>query len=255
MSMHVHVQSLLIDSQSSLQHIASLAKEGAETNFVSGDHFSYQISTRAWVLILSIFVFRRGTAVVTSSSSNTNNRTPHTPTVPDVKHNFLEQVRHQPVTVQNQCLLLRRQALQRQASPGDPVSSRPTRVPPRFGRGSTRGPPSSNNNIGRTEFDSSSTTSGGLGGAWRTGGTSSSSPTSPGIHAAISDTVVDDFRGSGKAPLQERLQAAPTFLREKAVDLREDARDRVQDIRVSARNSVCLVWWKFMQATKYVQGA
>ncbi|CAM9641594.1 unnamed protein product [Ectocarpus sp. 12 AP-2014] len=123
------------------------------------------------------------------------------------------------------------EALQLQASPGDPPSSRPTRVPPRFSRGSTRGPPSSNNNVGRSEFDGSTTTSGGLGGAWGTGGTSSPSPTSPGYHAAISDTVVDDFGGSGKVPLQERLQAAPTFLRDKAVDLREDARDRVQDIR------------------------
>lgn len=146
--------------------------------------------------------------------------------------------------MRNQCLLFRRQALQPQASPGDPIPSRPTRVPPRFGRGGTRGPPSSTNNIGRTEFDSSGSISGGPGGAWRTGGTSSSPPISPGIHAAISDTVVDDFGGSGKAPLQERLQAAPTFLREKAVDMREDARDRVQEIRVSVWNhhvNLCLV--------------
>lgn len=59
-------------------------------------------------------------------------------------------------------------------------------------------------------------------------------PPSP-VRAAVSDTALDDFGGSGKAPLQERLQAAPTYLREKAIDLREDARDRVHDIRVSRR--------------------
>lgn len=59
----------------------------------------------------------------------------------------------------------------------------------------------------------------------------SSKPPSP-VRAAVSDAALDDFGGGGKVPLQERLQAAPTFLREKAVNLREDTRDRVHDIRV-----------------------
>lgn len=48
----------------------------------------------------------------------------------------------------------------------------------------------------------------------------------------MTDTAIDEYGGARKAPLQERLQAAPSLLRERAVDLREDARDRVHDIRV-----------------------
>lgn len=35
-----------------------------------------------------------------------------------------------------------------------------------------------------------------------------------------------------RMPLQERLQLAPSFLRERAIDLRDDVEDRVFDIRV-----------------------
>lgn len=119
------------------------------------------------------------------------------------------------------------QASQLHASRGDPASSRPTRIPPRFGRGATRSPTPSNN-IGGIDFDGSS--SGGSSGGRRGPLLQSTPPSS--VRAAVSDAALDDFGGSGKAPLQERLQAAPTYLREKAVDLREDARDRVHDIRV-----------------------
>lgn len=112
------------------------------------------------------------------------------------------------------------------ASRGDPSSSsRPTRIPPRF-RGVRSSPPP-NNNIGVAEFD------GGSGASLGARGTSSSSsPQPPAVRSAVSDTAIDGFGNNGKPALQERLQAAPIFLREKAIDLREDARDRVLDIRV-----------------------
>ena len=83
---------------------------------------------------------------------------------------------------------------------------------------------------------------GGGGGGGRRGPLLPSTPPSP-IRAAASDAALDDFGGSrGRAPLQDRLQAAPTYLRERAVDLREDARDRVHDIRVRDDDpwSVCV---------------
>lgn len=135
------------------------------------------------------------------------------------------------------------QTSQLHASRGDPASSRPTRIPPRFGRSGTRSPPPSTK-IGGMEFDSSNN-SGGSGGSGRRGTLFPSAPPPP-VRAAVSDTALDDFGGSGRAPLQDRLQAAPTYLREKAVDLREDARYRVQDIRVRYihRRTLfrCLVW-------------
>lgn len=127
------------------------------------------------------------------------------------------------------------QASQLRASRGDPASSGPSRIPPRFGRGGTRSSPPSNK-IHGMEFDGSSSV-----GSGRRDPLSSSTPRSQ-ARNTVSDAALDDFGGSGKAPLQERLQAAPVYLREKAVDLREDARDRVHDIRVSRTRFIkCLV--------------
>eukprot|EP00903_Cladosiphon_okamuranus_P007088 g6888.t1 len=115
------------------------------------------------------------------------------------------------------------------ATRGNPASSTPTRIPPRFGRSGARSPAPSTN-IGGMEFDGSSNAGSRSG---RRVGPTLPSTTPPPVHAAVSDAALDDFGGSGRAPLQERLQAAPTYVREKVVDLREDARDRMQDIRAS----------------------
>ncbi|CAM9633953.1 unnamed protein product, partial [Hapterophycus canaliculatus] len=71
---------------------------------------------------------------------------------------------------------------------------------------------------------------GGSGASGRGRGTPLSSQV-PFSRAVMTEAAIDDFGESRKAPLQERLQAAPSVLRERAVDLREDARDRVHDIR------------------------
>ncbi|CAM9518229.1 unnamed protein product, partial [Scytosiphon promiscuus] len=116
---------------------------------------------------------------------------------------------------------------QLRASRDDFASSRPTRVAPRFRRGGSRSPPS-NNNIGGVEFDGGG---GGVSGRGRR--TPLTSPMPPISRGVVADTAIDDYRGGRNPPLQERLQAAPSILRERAVDLREDARDRVHDIRES----------------------
>lgn len=112
------------------------------------------------------------------------------------------------------------------ASRDDFASPRPTRIPPRFRRGGSRSTPSTNN-IGGMEFDS-----GGGGASGRGRGTPLSPPMPPMSRGVMTETAIDEYGTIRRAPLQKRLQDAPIILRETAIDLREDARDRVHDIRV-----------------------
>lgn len=107
----------------------------------------------------------------------------------------------------------------------EPAAKRPSRFPGGFRRGnngSDNPPPPQDNNADYI--------------AGRENGSGKNSGVSPQSVVFSGRSNAGDAYGGGggggKIPLQERLQAAPTLIREKAVDLREDVHDRVLDIRV-----------------------